>query len=211
MPTPNPASHPKEPSNPPPAPDEAATGSKADDQNSLGAPVAVQIGFAIGLTALFIVLVVIMLASAHDADTVWQKKVYIYGSVEAVVFTAIGWVFGRQVQRGQVAAAEANAADAKKEAKDSAAKAEEAQQQTQIVQAESAERQAHVAELATAVRIVALAPVAGPPVPPDAQPGVARDVGFGDDEPRTAQTALSPQLAALRSLADRLHPPDAGF
>lgn len=41
-----------------------------------------------------------------DNELEWQRRVYLFGGVEAIVFTAVGWIFGREVNRQQVDAAE---------------------------------------------------------------------------------------------------------
>lgn len=45
----------------------------------------------------------------------WIKLTYIFGSVEAIVFTAVGFIFGREVNRSRAIKAEQNEAKAKKE------------------------------------------------------------------------------------------------
>jgi cytochrome bd-type quinol oxidase subunit 1 len=62
-------------------------------------PWQAQLAFAMVLTVVFIILVLVMLKSAKASSAEWQNLVYVFGSVEALVFTAIGWVFGREVQR----------------------------------------------------------------------------------------------------------------
>jgi hypothetical protein len=76
--------------------------------------------------------------AASGSELTWQRRVYLFGAVEAIVFTAVGWIFGREVNRQQVDAAEnrANtseqradaavdeAADAKAKAADLAARGE---------------------------------------------------------------------------------------
>jgi hypothetical protein len=47
-----------------------------------------------------------MVAHATDADPQWSHLVYLYGSVEALVFAAVGAMFGTTVQRARVEKAE---------------------------------------------------------------------------------------------------------
>jgi hypothetical protein len=49
-----------------------------------------------------------------DAD-VWQKRVYIYTGIQAIVFTAVGWLFGREVNLSAATAATAEAKQARSE------------------------------------------------------------------------------------------------
>jgi len=92
---------------------------------------------AIGLIAVFVALVVVMLVvSDVKEETVWQRRVYLFGSVEAVVFTAVGWMFGREVHRTAVESAQQEAQQAKEEA--SAARTEAKQRSDQAAVAERA-------------------------------------------------------------------------
>lgn len=89
----------------------------------MGATIVALIGFAI--------LVVMLMVNARDAtDVEWNRRVYLLGGVEAILFTAVGWLFGREVHRGEANSAKASAEKATKEAsaaKDEAkAKGEEA-------------------------------------------------------------------------------------
>jgi hypothetical protein len=43
------------------------------------------------------------------SELTWQRRVYLFGGVEAIVFTAVGWIFGREVNRVQVDSAESRA------------------------------------------------------------------------------------------------------
>lgn len=60
---------------------------------------------AVGLLVGFTGLVVAMLFLAKGGDIVWQRRVYVFGAVEAIVFTVVGWVFGREVGRSAVQSA----------------------------------------------------------------------------------------------------------
>ena len=44
--------------------------------------------------------------AGSGTELIWQRRVYLFGGVEAIVFTAVGWIFGREVNRQQVNAAE---------------------------------------------------------------------------------------------------------
>jgi len=45
----------------------------------------------------------------------WVKLTYVFSSVEAIVFTAVGFIFGREVNRSRAINAEKNEEKAKKE------------------------------------------------------------------------------------------------
>ena len=101
-------------------------------------------------------VVVLMLAWAET----WEQRVYVFGAVEAIVFTAVGWVFGREVHRQSAETAKEDAAEAKQDAK---AKTEEVK--GLAVEAEKGRA------LALAVKnTVAAAPADGEPRDSSAEP-----------------------------------------
>jgi hypothetical protein len=68
----------------------------------------------IALLFVFLVLVAILMVKADDfSDTTWTRLTYLLGGVEAIVFTAVGWLFGREVHRGEAQAAKEDAASSK--------------------------------------------------------------------------------------------------
>ena len=71
---------------------------------------------AAALLVAFAALIAVMLLIAHGDDTVWQRRVYVFGAAQAIVFTAIGWLFGREVNRSTAESAKNDAAQAKEEA-----------------------------------------------------------------------------------------------
>ena len=75
--------------------------------------IAVVLLFAFGL-----LVYVLNGKAAGDTELVWQRRVYLFGGVEAIVFTAVGWIFGREVNRRQADAAEnrANTSEQKADA-----------------------------------------------------------------------------------------------
>ncbi len=68
---------------------------------------------------------VYMLSVATDTDAdVWQRRVYVFSGVQAIAFTAVGWLFGREVNSGARAEArQANAALADARGKEAAVRA----------------------------------------------------------------------------------------
>lgn len=65
---------------------------------------------AIALLLGFAGLVAYLIGKAGTAaDGTWSRYVYLFGAVEALVFTAVGWLFGREVNRQAVQSAEARA------------------------------------------------------------------------------------------------------
>ncbi len=48
--------------------------------------------------------------------TEWERWVYVFGATEAIAFAAVGWLFGREVNRERAVKAEASADKAQQEA-----------------------------------------------------------------------------------------------
>jgi hypothetical protein len=86
----------------------------------LASPVALLaiIGFAI--------MAIWMLQNLSLKEPEWTRATLVYGSVEAIAFAAVGYLFGKEVHREQAQSAEANAKDAKADAKAKADEAEKA-------------------------------------------------------------------------------------
>jgi len=70
----------------------------------------------VGLLLAFAVFVLAMTMMAKGDDIVWQRRVYLFGAVEAIVFTAVGWLFGREVHRGEARVARAEAEASRQDA-----------------------------------------------------------------------------------------------
>lgn len=62
--------------------------------------------------ALFIAF---MADKTETSNEEWVKLTYIFGSVEAIVFTAVGFIFGNEVNRSRAIKAEKSEEKAKKE------------------------------------------------------------------------------------------------
>jgi hypothetical protein len=70
----------------------------------------VRISFAVVLLIVFLAATYILYQAADTQNTQeWERLVYIFGAIEAVAFTAIGWVFGREVNRQRAETAEKRA------------------------------------------------------------------------------------------------------
>lgn len=94
-----------------------------------------QFGVAVGLIAAFMALVAVLMFLAGSQDIVWQRRVYLFGAVEAVVFTAVGWIFGREVHRSEATAARSDAARATSRAVQAERVAAEEQSRGKVVKA----------------------------------------------------------------------------
>ncbi|GIM92004.1 hypothetical protein Ato02nite_037970 [Paractinoplanes toevensis] len=115
-----------------------------------------QFGVTAGLLIGFAALVVTMIWIADGDDAVWQRRVFVFGAVEALVFTAVGWLFGREVHRSAAQSAQ-SAADTANQAADQA----RTEAQTEATQAAAARVAA--AEADTKLQAVRAAAVAGAP------------------------------------------------
>ena len=80
------------------------------------------------LIVAFAALMVFLLGEVGVSQVSWERYVYLLSGVEAVVFAAVGWLFGKEVHREQARQAEAKAeqASAKHVAAASEAAAEKA-------------------------------------------------------------------------------------
>jgi lysylphosphatidylglycerol synthetase-like protein (DUF2156 family) len=65
------------------------------------------------------ILLVILYQQVDSAEPAWSRKVLLLTGVEAVTFAAVGWLFGREVNRGAADAAKT----ANTQAQDNAAEA----------------------------------------------------------------------------------------
>ena len=77
---------------------------------------------------MFLVLVILMFSQRSGSDTAWSRLVYLLTGVEAVAFAGAGWVFGKEVHRGEVQRAEEQVQTEQKradQAEDDARKANE--------------------------------------------------------------------------------------
>lgn len=148
--------------------------------------------------SVFIVVILILIAfalfsavmfrSADDAamtEIIWNRRIYIFAAAEAITFTAVGWLFGREVNRARAESAEKSAASAKKDAK-------EAQEETMDKMEKSAAAEAKGQSLAGAV--VTSARNAG------SQPAELEGVVGA------ALGASNSQLKSLADLAELLYP-----
>jgi len=62
----------------------------------------------LGFAAL-IILIATLLSNAAMTDVQWERYTYLLAGVETITFTAIGWLFGKEVHREQAQQAELRA------------------------------------------------------------------------------------------------------
>ena len=81
-----------------------------------GLPPQTLFGVAILILVAFLGLALFMIVNADASDPVWKNRLAIFTTVQAIVYTAVGWLFGREVNRGAKEAAEKSADMAKADA-----------------------------------------------------------------------------------------------
>jgi hypothetical protein len=149
------------------------------DHEEVNLPGRAERAAAMILIAIFVIALVLMAMVRNDHE--WDRLIYLFGGLEALVFAAAGALFGTSVQRGNLADARKDASQARQEAE-----SVRAQAQTHGSQAEKGRA------LAEACRAAA-----------DAIQGTSQRRGAREmDQFEPA----SPQLLTLVMLADRLFP-----
>jgi hypothetical protein len=142
-------------------------------------------------------VVYMMKVAAQGSDPFWQRRIYVFSAVEALVFTAIGWLFGREVNRSAVVTAQQDAAGAKKEAETARVEARQSAEQTSKAKETAAEERAKGRTLAV---------VAANAAPPPGQ----RAAGSQDAAAGGRAAPAGPAGAAVVDLAaviQQLYPP----
>ncbi len=145
---------------------------------------------AVVLVALFAVIAVVMILLGGRDDTsenVWTRYVYVFTAIEAIVFTAIGWILGREVNRSAVERTEAEAVEARTEAQSARA------DQIQFVTRAAHDEQRGKA-LADAIRAAARS-----------RPSDDPSLSTADNTVRLNEIRAA-QLRSLAYLADDLYP-----
>ena len=73
----------------------------------------IRVVFAVVVILAFAAFAIFLVANANTRNqTEWERWVYVFGAVEAIAFAAIGWMFGREVNRERAENAEKRADDA---------------------------------------------------------------------------------------------------
>jgi hypothetical protein len=76
----------------------------------------VRLTFAVVITIVFVAFGAFLVTNADTTNqTEWQRWVYVFGAAEAIAFAALGWVFGREVNRQRAETAERDAESAKEQ------------------------------------------------------------------------------------------------
>jgi hypothetical protein len=147
-----------------------------------------RVAAALLLLIVFAALVAVMIVRADDGNEVtWAHLVYVFGAVEAIVFTAVGWFFGKEVHREA-------AEKAREDADASKADAAKARDDAGAAAAEAADSKVALAELSGKQAVIV-----------KAAQGVAQQPGLqGDAAPAGARGGPPPAHTGLsdRELAD---------
>ena len=70
---------------------------------------AFRAAITIVLLAAFASFILYLIHKSNVAELRWDRLTYLFNGVEAIVFAAVGWLFGREVHRAQAASAEQRA------------------------------------------------------------------------------------------------------
>ena len=159
---------------------------------------------AIAIVFAYVVFVLLAFLRADDSlpETDWSRSVYVLLGLEALAFTAVGWLFGREVHRGEAQEAQKHADEAKHVAtleKDRADTAKDVAAQERS-RADAAQTKGRI--LAKAVRSLTEPETTG------GGPGGGDESSPAGGRPRGIDTPASGSTRALRNIADELFPSD---
>lgn len=73
------------------------------------------VGITIAILIVYVAMVILLYRKAGSTDLKWTRWVFLLSGIEAIAFTAVGWIFGKEVHRAQAemaAVAQQNASDA---------------------------------------------------------------------------------------------------
>lgn len=190
----------------------APQGNQGAGGNGDGVPWQNLFWVAVAIAVAYLVFAALSWSRAGDGGdgTTWERSLYVLKGVEAIAFTAIGWLFGREVNRGaaQAAAVRADAAQqeadkAKADASTERAKSDAARDRELDVHERASKAEKAGVQLAEAVRArlgaeVARGQTGGDEIAPAGdRPGGTREL---------PPTSVAADAAYLRDLADRLFP-----
>ena len=157
---------------------------------------------AFALVVLFLVAIVAMYRLR--ADQYWDRLLYLFGALEALVFAGAGALFGTTVQRGNLQVARKETEVARRDANQARQDAALAQEQTSAAKEDAAHHREEArvlaergARLADTMRVFA----ARQQPPRTGRPGAPQDL----------QPATTPsEMASLVELANLWFPPQTG-
>jgi hypothetical protein len=172
-------------------PQDATGQADADSARPVWLTIVLLVLAAVILFAFVALAISLLHRASRDSETTWERRVYIFSAVEAIAFTAVGWLFGREVNAGAAKTAQTATATARaKTAEAASEKAKGAALASAIVSANAT---------ASAPRAVPGAAPPSPP-PPPAAPG-AQALGVPAHPPPVTE-----HLESLTRLARNLYP-----
>ncbi|MFC5666779.1 hypothetical protein ACFP3U_27910 [Kitasatospora misakiensis] len=139
------------------------------------------------VTVTYVIFAALLWANAEDGDPAWTHRLLVFSGVEAIAFAALGWLFGREINRHAADAADRATAESVRASAEKGVVTGKAQALAEAVRADRAVR----AEADTTATAEARAYAAAE--------GVERG--------SVADREREPSPDALRTLADRLFPP----
>jgi len=101
----------------------------ASQGDSLGLP---KFATAILIFLAYLIFIAYMLHESKTTELAWTRMLYIFSGLEAIVFAALGYVFGKDIHRIRAEKAEERAEDAKRAEKDAKKEAEKANEKARI-------------------------------------------------------------------------------
>ena len=184
-------------------PTETPDGGSADRGGSANDPMPAWRWSLVLAVAILILLVFVFFAwwmVDHSDDSVkeevWNRRLIVFSAVEAIAFTAIGWVFGREVHRSEVNTAKQQGEAAKQDAAAAKQDADKARVDAGEKAVAAATEQAKGEALALAVKTSA---ASAPGVPEHMRAELVGITG-------ASLGAQESQLTSLQELAARLYP-----
>jgi hypothetical protein len=201
-PAPGPAPGPAQPG--PAEPDPAPAPTPPTSASASGASWRWLFWAALAIVFAYVVFVLLAFVRADDKlpETDWSRSVYVLLGVEALAFTAVGWLFGREVHRGEAQEAQKHADEAKHVAtleKDRADTAKDVAAQERS-RADAAQTKGRILAKAVHSLTEPEATGSGPDGGDEGAPAGGRTRGI--DSPVAGSTQ------ALRNIADELFPSD---
>ncbi|KRB43849.1 MULTISPECIES: hypothetical protein [unclassified Terrabacter] len=174
------------------------------------------------VTVVYVSLSVAAWVRADDSDLTadaWTRLTFVLHGVEAIAFTAIGWLFGREVHRSEAESAKKDKEQAQETATSAQATTEQVREEKTAALLRGQDAESRGRELAEGIRVANLARAqagpsgAGAPTGRDAEGG--DELSPADDGTRSlppaGSTSAGPAVDAvpdhLVALADRLFPP----
>jgi hypothetical protein len=216
VPAPDPTSTQRiQPGQPAPTPTPTPTPAPAN-----GVPWKALFVVAVAIGVIYICFAIVTWNRADDADvaneSIWSRYVLVLQGIEAIAFTAIGWLFGREVHRGEAESAKQDKVEAERRAETERGRTEQVREEKTEAVLAGQDAESRGRELAESVRATALATAGrtGTGTPDTSHTDGGEELSPVDED---GTRSLPPQGTPgppegpvpdhLLALADRLFPP----